>query len=117
LGQAEMQNPIDYLKPEIEPALIGLELGIFIVGLYFLVKGPGESDDGKVVNGALVRLAGLCIVLPLPVIVVFAQFTLADSESLPTRSLGLMESVSGIALIIMGLLVGMVVLRYAYHSS
>ena len=66
--------------------LLGLEIGMFVIGLIALITGKITLSRGRSLRGVAVRLAGVALLLPIPVAlaVVFAYgaYVAASGERL-----------------------------------
>jgi hypothetical protein len=93
--------------------IIGGELGLFFAGLLYLLKGRTKLSATKEVSGIRVRLAGLAFVLPIPITVLIAQITGSPQQGLLANSVTLLAGATGIALSIVGVVIGIVLIYTA----
>lgn len=94
-------------------AMIGLNISLFVMGLVYLFKGNVKFKDGSVAYGMNIRLGALCMLLILPVIIVYALIATPDSESVLARTLVVMTSLPGIAIALIGLVASMALIYTA----
>ena len=93
-------------------AIIGGEIGLFVIGLFYLIKGKAKSSAGKPVQARWVRLTGLICIAPILLGILIALLT-NRQQNLFLSVITLLTGPTGIFLAVIGIIVGMLVLYMA----
>jgi hypothetical protein len=87
-------------------AAIGFTLGIFLMGLIFLVQGKAEITKTRIVQGRMARLGGAICMIPIPLIFVFSLLTKPQDAALLAHFITVLTGWTGIGISVIGLVIG-----------
>jgi hypothetical protein len=93
--------------------LLGLEIGMLVVGFIALIRGKITLSRGHSLRGVAVRLAGVALLLPIPVAFaagfVYAAYLAASGEKLNEQDIklraGLIELGCTLAFLVLGIVI------------